>query len=121
MNLGGEELKELHDTGYWRVQKMQWMCDKRRWEVHASDLQELVKKCPVCQWLEFPKLKAQLRGVYRATYPGMPISMDVVGPLPTGKRGGKYIICVIDHLTRWGEASVLFEANSFTIVRVLRN
>lgn len=51
----------------------------------------------------------------------MAISMDMAGPLPVGRSGSRYITCIIDHLTRWGEANILIASTSNAVVKILRD
>lgn len=37
-----------------------------------------------------------------------------------GKRGSNYIVCIIDHLTRWGEAIILVVSTS-KVLKMLRD
>lgn len=92
----------IHSQGHWKSEKLVWLCKQQGWTVTASQVQEVVKRCPVCQKFEKPQAKELLQSICCAKYPGEAISMDLVGPLPQGRGSGKYIASVIDHLSRWG-------------------
>lgn len=76
-------------------------------------------KCPVCQWFESPKNKMEFRPVCEAKTPRQAISMDLISPLPVGKRGSRYIACIVDHLSKWGEVKVLLNCEGKTILKFL--
>lgn len=49
--------------------------------------------------------------VYLATLSGLPftgVGLDIVGPLYTTSNGNKYIIVLVDYLTKWVEAVKIF-------------
>lgn len=41
------------------------------------------------------------------THPFQRIAMDLVGPLPRSKRGNRYILTIVDYVTRYLEAIAL--------------
>ncbi|GBC33562.2 DDE-type integrase/transposase/recombinase [Rhizophagus irregularis DAOM 181602=DAOM 197198] len=50
---------------------------------------------------------------------GMPfdrIGIDIVGPLPTTKKGNKYIVVATEYLTKWPEARALPDAKASSVV-----
>ena len=57
------------------------------------------------------------------TKPGYPFSrvgFDHVGPLPRTKAGNKYIIVLVDYLTKWVEAEPLKEIGSKEVIKFLK-
>ena len=49
------------------------------------------------------------------------VSVDVTGPLHTTKDGNKYIVALLDHLTRWPEAFAMKDQTTTTIAKLLVN
>ena len=47
------------------------------------------------------------------------IAWDIIGPLPESQAGNKYIIVVVDYLTKWCEAAPLKDMTAKTIARYL--
>lgn len=77
------------------------------------------KVCPICQRFEQPTNKEFLILVCEATRPGQALRVDFVGPLLVGKRGYIYIVCVIDHLTRWAHARPVVDSTAKTVIKML--
>ncbi len=47
------------------------------------------------------------------------IALDILGPLPTGKRGNKYILVVADYFTKWTEAYALRNHTAANVAKKL--
>jgi len=44
------------------------------------------------------------------------LGMDIVGPLPTTKRGNKYIVVATEYLTKWPEAHAIPDAKAASVI-----
>src|SRR5215216_5972600 len=69
--------------------------------------------------------ECQKRGINKRTEPLHPIKvgkpfdrvgMDIVGPLPITKQEIKYIVVIIDYLTKWSEVKALPNAKAASVV-----
>lgn len=97
------DLKKLHAEGHWGVEKMEWVCKQKGWTVSKEELKQLNKECEICPKLDTPKCQEKFFEICKAEFPGQGVSMDVVGPLHVVVKGQRDIICLIDHLSRWGK------------------
>ena len=75
----------------------QWM----DWPGLAKDVEELCRSCPICQWV-FPAVvaKAPLHSLPICNQPFQRMAKDVFGPLRKAKAGNKYILVIMDYLTK---------------------
>ena len=82
---------------------------------------EIIKSCDNCQ--RYNKLPPQATPVRTSPLPHRPweeVSMDILGPLPCTERGNRYIITMIDLLTRYIIIVPIPDRTSHTVARVLR-
>ena len=92
------------------------------WIGMNKDIRLFIKSCHVCQLC-----KPQPPNVFTedlATPPGLPftrVGLDLVGPLYESFRGNKYIIVLVDYLTKWVEAEALAKTESEDVIRFLNN
>jgi hypothetical protein len=86
------------------------------WPTLSADLRSFIKTCDICQ----------RRNVVRRHVPPsdpMPnptrrweiVAMDIAGPLPTTRKGNRYILVIVDYLTRWVEAFPLPNQEAMTV------
>ena len=78
------------------------------WSNMSRDVKLYVKECHKCQTYKPQVLNQYTKDI--PTTPGLPFSrvgLDLIGPLPTTKRGNNYIIVLVDYLTKWVEAEPL--------------
>lgn len=101
------------------MDKLNWLYKTKGRQISKGDLSDVVRRCSVCQWFEFPRNRLEFREVCDAKVPSQAISMDLIGPLPAGRMGARYIVCIIDHLSRWGEAWVVKNCEASIVLRCL--
>lgn len=82
-------------------------------------LRDMLRRCSTCQEFGSPHHKEEFRVVYEAGVLYEAISMYVMGPLGKGRLGKRYIACVIDHLTRWREARLVYSTKAHMAVETL--
>jgi transposase InsO family protein len=63
--------------------------------------------------------KAGLLEPIEVTEPFQKVCMDFLGPLPTTERGNKYLLVLIDLLTKWPEIYPLPDRKATTVARVI--
>ena len=92
------------------------------WKGMNRDIKLFIKSCKRCQMY-----KPQAQNKFPEdipTPPGLPftrVGLDLVGPLYTTNRGNKYIIVLVDYLTKWVEAEPLMKTESEDVIRFLTN
>jgi transposase InsO family protein len=90
------------------------------WPRMRHDAVRHVLSCKVCQQAKRKKSQNILtRPVSIASRPFQHIGVDIVGPLPTTRRGNVYILTIVDHFTRWAEAIALEEQTTRSIARAI--
>jgi hypothetical protein len=74
------------------------------WSAMRADVTEFVKSCAVCQKTRLGQgdMDAALHTTV-VHQPFQALSIDFIGPLPEDEVGNKYILCMIDDLTRFVE------------------
>ena len=117
-------LKHLHDGaggGHLGVHKTLNKVRKRfYWPGLNTDVEDWCRQCRTCAESKSPSQKA--RGHLHPSRVGQPmerIALDLFGPLPSTKRGNKYILIVSDYFTRWIEAYALPNMEALTVAKTL--
>jgi len=91
------------------------------WKGMNREIQTYIRCCPKCQMYKRQKQNENVENL--PTKPGYPFSrvgLDLVGPLPKTRAGNKYIIVLVDYLTKWVEAEPLKEIGSNDVIRFLK-
>ena len=93
---------------------------KYRWKGMKKQIEEYVKKCETCQKTKYGGgIKMPLTIVEVAEKPFEKIYIDLVGPLPVSIGGNKYILSMVDDLTRFVEFAAIPDATAETVARAL--
>ena len=100
-------LQFAHDrSGHLGVKKTQELiADKFVWPMMGKDIADYCKSCVACQ--KANKVAGRLALMVKrpvVSEPFMSIAFDLIGPLPKGKGGKKYLLTYIDLSTRWPDA-----------------
>ena len=78
------------------------------WPTMQKNAVELVKKCDKCQWFSnVQHIPGELLTSISSPWPFSMWEIDIVGPLPFGKRQVKFLLVAIDYFTKWVEAEPL--------------
>ena len=73
-----------------------------------KDVAELVKKCDKCQWFgNVQHILGELLTSSSSPWPFSTWGINIVGPLPLGKRQVKFLLMAIDYFTKWVKAEPL--------------
>ncbi|GFU39003.1 retrovirus-related Pol polyprotein from transposon opus [Trichonephila clavipes] len=77
------------------------------WEGLRADVKKFCESCKECQLTRSVRIKDRSSStpVARSELPFEVGNMDLIGPIdPPSLKGHKYILCLVDQHTRWGEA-----------------
>ena len=78
------------------------------WLTMQKDAVEFVKKCDKCQRFgNVQHIPGELLVSISSPWPFSTYGIDIVGPLPLGKRQVKFLLVTIDYFTKWVEAKPL--------------
>ena len=78
------------------------------WPPMQKDAAELVKKFDKCQWFgNVQHIPGELLMSISLPWPFFTWRIDIIGPLPLGKRQVKFLLIAIDYFTKWVEAEPL--------------
>ncbi|GFW87081.1 retrovirus-related Pol polyprotein from transposon opus [Trichonephila clavipes] len=80
------------------------------WEGLRADVKKFCESCKECQLTRSVRIKDRppITPVARPELPFEVGNMDLIGPIdPPSLKGHKYILCLVDQHTRWGEAMPL--------------
>ncbi|GFS61809.1 retrovirus-related Pol polyprotein from transposon opus [Trichonephila clavipes] len=81
------------------------------WEGLRSDVKKFCESCKECQLTRSVRIKdrSSITPGARPELPFQVVNMDLIGPIdPPSSKGHKYILCLVDQHTRWGEAVPLY-------------
>ena len=90
------------------------------WTNMILDVKYIVRTCKRCQL--FRPQKGNILTEDLSTRPGYPftkVGLDIIGPLPVTTRGNKYIIVLVDYLTKWVEAEPSINIESEDVIQFL--
>ncbi|GFV64000.1 retrovirus-related Pol polyprotein from transposon opus [Trichonephila clavipes] len=77
------------------------------WEGLRANVKKFCESCKECQLTRSVRIKdrSPITPVTRSELPFQVVNMDLIGPIdPPSSKGHKYILCLVDQHTRWGEA-----------------
>ncbi|GFS64098.1 retrovirus-related Pol polyprotein from transposon opus [Trichonephila clavipes] len=91
------------------------------WEGLRADVKKFCESCKECQLTRSVRIKdrSSVTPVARPELPFQVVNMDLIGPIdPPSSKGHKYILCLVEQHTRWGEA-VPLTSLSAKVLRML--
>ena len=75
------------------------------WPTMQQDAAEFVKKCDSCQrYRNVQRVPGEQMTTISSPWPFVQWGIDIMGPLPQGKRQMKFLLVAIDYFTKWVEA-----------------
>ncbi|GFU44236.1 retrovirus-related Pol polyprotein from transposon opus [Trichonephila clavipes] len=77
------------------------------WEVWRADVKKFCESCKECQFTRSVRIKdrSPITPVARPELPFQVVNTNLIDPIdPSSSNGHKYILCLVDQHTRWGEA-----------------
>ncbi len=105
------------ELGHVGVNKMEDTMRRRFWWPHLRrDLSVFCKTCRVCGSFKGTRQIHRAPLVQLVTgYPNELVAMDIIGPLNVTSQGNRYILVLVDHFTKWCEASPLRQADAQSV------
>ena len=90
------------------------------WPNWTQDVRYTIKTCDRCACFHrgHPPRQGHLQ-IANVGYPFEKISLDITGPHPVSKAGNVYILTVVDHFTKFGQAYPIRHHDAQTIAKVL--
>eukprot|EP00833_Pecoramyces_ruminatium_P001282 jgi/Orpsp1_1/1175314/evm.model.c7180000053383.2 len=92
------------------------------WVNMIQDVKYLVRTCEKCQLFKPQTYNSQTENI--PTKPGLPftiVGLDIIGPLPQTTKKNKYILVLVDYLTKWVEAEPTKTIESDDVISFLIN
>ena len=90
------------------------------WPGWKTDVAAVLKACAPCA--QYQRGNPPKRTPLKPLITGDPwerVSIDITGPHPKSSRGHEYILTLIDHFTKWGEAFPIRNHTAPTVVKQL--
>ena len=115
-------MSEHHDgkfSGHYGNRKTLCKIKKKYfWPFMSRDIADYCRNCQICQQNKNRNLQIKANLVPMvADLPFERLGMDIIGPLPTSRKGNRYILIFVDYLTRYTEAFALKEIGAPTIAK----
>lgn len=119
-----EILKAHHDNvlgGHFGANKTyQRMKKIYHWNGMKEDVRKYIAKCEICQLCKGSRnTKMPLEITEISLLPFDKVYVDVVGPLPVSLNGNKYILSMVDDLTKFVEFAPMSEQTAETVAHTL--
>ena len=110
-----------HDLGHAGQRKTEAYLRQRYWwfSMH-NDVIEFCRGCTTCATLKppVPKPKAPLHPI-AVEGPNHRVGLDIIGSLPESRNGNRYILVMVDYLTKWCEAVPIKQQDTRTIAAAI--
>ncbi|GFT57927.1 retrovirus-related Pol polyprotein from transposon opus [Nephila pilipes] len=77
------------------------------WAGLRTDVKKFCESCKECQLTRSVRIndRSKITPVARPELPFQVVKLDLIGPIdPPSSKGYKYILCLVNQHTRWGEA-----------------
>ena len=109
-----------HLKAHWGSFKTYMALKRNGIKVPYRIVEKICKTCEICTKFRPEVARSKWHPVLYSENPGEIIHMDVIGPLPTGRGGFRYIHCIVDSATRLSQADKLKLVNSAKIISILK-
>ena len=110
------EIWEEHMKGHWGAKKVFLALRRRGSNVSWTMVKRVCKMCEICAQFRHRRANAPYGQPFFSLEPGHTVFGDVIGPLPRGKGGAKYIHCLVDSATRLGDAMRMRDTTTTSIL-----
>ena len=107
--------------GHFGVHRTQQQLQRRAyWPGWSVDVERFCASCQECS--RFVQGKPRRQGRLQSMQVGAPferLSIDITGPHPRSAKGHIYILTILDHFSKWGEAFPTRNKEAVTVARIL--
>ena len=107
--------------GHFGAHRTQQQFQRRAyWPGWSNDVNKFCAACQECA--RFIQGKPRRQGLLQSMQVGAPferMSVDITGPHPRSSKGHVYILTILDHFSKWGDAYPLRNKEAITVARVL--
>ena len=111
---------EEHLKAHWGTHKIYMALKRKGINIPYRIVEKICRTCEICIKFRPEVARSKWHPVLYSENPGEVIHMDVIGPLPTGRGGFKYIHCIVDSATRLSQADKTKIVNSEKIISILK-
>ena len=117
MSLGHDNIT----AGHFGITKTQEKIkSKFFWPNMSKDIELHVRACPICNLAKSASRKNQAPlKIFTSGAPMEKCHIDILGPLPTTKRGNVYVLVAVDQFTKWLEAVALPDQKAKLVAKAL--
>ena len=110
-----------HLVAHWGPWKVFHALRKKKDPVPMRIVKKVCDMCEICAKFRQELPRSKWRPVLYSENPGEVVYADVIGPLPTGRGGFKYIHCIVDSATRMSRATKMRVTHSKKIISVFES
>ena len=110
-----------HLVAHWGPWKVFHALRKKKDPVPMRIVKKVCDMCEICAKFRQELPRSKWRPVLYSENPGEVVYADVIGPLPTGRGGFKYIHCIVDSATRMSRATKMRATHSKKIISVFES
>ena len=110
-----------HLVAHWGPWKVFHTLRKKKDPVPMRIVKKVCDMCEICAKFRQELPRSKWKPVLYSENPGEVVYADVIGPLPTGRGGFKYIHCIVDSATRMSRATKMRVTHSKKIISVFES
>ena len=105
--------------GHWGAHKTYWALQKKGLSASWRMVQNVCRLWKVCAQFQQRKANAPFGQPFFSLEPGHMVFGDVVGPMPMGRGGARYIHCLVNSVTRLGDVMKWRNVSTTSIIKAL--
>ena len=110
-----------HLKAHWGPKKVFWALQRNGTPVKMEIVKEICNECEICAKFRPERPRSKWHSVLYSEKPGEVVYADVIGPLPTGRGGFKYIHCIVESLTKMSKTKILRGVDSIKVIEAFES